>query len=111
MVIDAETRAIVPAKPAPVDSAITARRPAIRVPSSARLRSTIWPAVGSALIWAARDLLPEVIAAWQTPREDTTSSHVLRRGDAGVRSMAQRRRRCLGEQRPGGRRRYRRGRG
>ncbi len=25
----------------------------------------IWPVVGTALVWAARELLPEILAAWQ----------------------------------------------
>jgi ferredoxin len=28
-------------------------------------RSRVWPVVGSALVWAARELLPEVLAAWR----------------------------------------------
>ncbi len=34
-------------------------------------RSRIWPMVGGALIWAARELLPEVIAAWRASRAGT----------------------------------------
>jgi hypothetical protein len=30
--------------------------------------SRIWPAVGSMLIWAARELLPELLAIWQASR-------------------------------------------
>ncbi len=31
-------------------------------------RSAVWPALGSALIWAGRELLPQVLAAWQASR-------------------------------------------
>lgn len=31
-------------------------------------RSRLWPMIGGALVWAARELLPEVIAAWRPPR-------------------------------------------
>lgn len=31
-------------------------------------RDAIWPALGSALIWAGRELLPEVLAAWRASR-------------------------------------------
>jgi hypothetical protein len=34
------------------------------VPDEPR-RSRIWPAVGGALLWVARELLPEIIVAWQ----------------------------------------------
>lgn len=31
----------------------------------------IWPLVGAALVWAARELLPEILAAWQAARNKT----------------------------------------
>ncbi len=31
-------------------------------------RSRFWPLIGGALTWAARELLPEVLAAWRTSR-------------------------------------------
>lgn len=45
-----------------------ARRPEVEVLPAEPRRSRFWPMVGGALVWAARELLPEVIAAWRTPR-------------------------------------------
>lgn len=53
--------AIVPAK-------IESRRPEVEIAPAALRRSQFWPMVGSALVWAAHELLPEVIAAWRTSR-------------------------------------------
>ena len=53
---------------ASVESISLARRPQIEVLPAAPRRSRLWPAVGGALVWAARELLPEVIAAWRTSR-------------------------------------------
>lgn len=37
------------------------------LPAESR-HTRIWPVVGSALIWAARELLPELLAIWQASR-------------------------------------------
>ena len=66
----ASMSAVVPAVPAAasVEAISLARRPEIEVLPATSRRSRLWPAVGGALVWAARELLPEVIAAWRTPR-------------------------------------------
>jgi Fe-S-cluster-containing hydrogenase component 2 len=47
-------------------------RPEVEMLSAAQPRSiwrrSFWPALGSALVWASRELLPEVIAAWRASR-------------------------------------------
>ncbi len=45
-----------------------AGRPEVEVLPAASQRSRFWPAVGGALVWAARELLPEVLAAWHSYR-------------------------------------------
>lgn len=54
-------------------------------------RSRIWPLVGPALVWAARELLPEVVAALR-PSRDAALSGASRRSTAfGIAAMARRR--------------------
>jgi NAD-dependent dihydropyrimidine dehydrogenase PreA subunit len=53
---------------ASVDAGSLAHRPEVEVLPAEPRRSRLWPMVGGALAWAARELLPEVIAAWRTPR-------------------------------------------
>lgn len=44
-------------------------RPAhIEVLPAVSQRSRIWPLLGSALVWAARELLPPLISAWRVTR-------------------------------------------
>ena len=51
-----------------------ARRPPVELlPAQSRL-SRFWPMVGSALVWAGRELLPEIIAAWQASRADSSQA-------------------------------------
>jgi Fe-S-cluster-containing hydrogenase component 2 len=59
----------------PVASARTSVEPAalVRGPVSEALqpavhRNRLWPLVGGALVWAARELLPEILAAWRASR-------------------------------------------
>lgn len=35
-------------------------------------RSRVWPLIGAGLVWAVRELLPEILAAWQASRSRTT---------------------------------------
>ena len=63
----ASMSAVVPIA-ASVESISLARRPQIEVLPAEMRRSRLWPAVGGALVWAARELLPEVIAAWRASR-------------------------------------------
>jgi len=44
------------------------RLPQVEIMSPVARRSQLWPMVGSALVWAARELLPEMLAAWRTSR-------------------------------------------
>jgi hypothetical protein len=53
---------------ASVESISLARRPQIEVLSAEMRRSRLWPAVGGALVWTARELMPAVIAAWRASR-------------------------------------------
>lgn len=46
------------------------RRPLGEVLPAAPRHSRIWPMVGGALVWAARELLPELLAAWRTSRTE-----------------------------------------
>jgi ferredoxin len=39
--------------------------PVVEVFPSESRRGRVWPVVGGAVMWAARELLPEVIAAWR----------------------------------------------
>jgi len=63
--------------PAPVvvarEPAGLVRRPEVEVlPATSRSQTRFWAMVGNALVWAARELLPEVIAAWRTSRPEVT---------------------------------------
>ncbi len=62
-----------------------AQRPAAEVLPAEPQRRSVWPLVGAGLIWAARELLQEVLAAWRAsragvsqsaPRRSTTFGHV-----------------------------------
>jgi Fe-S-cluster-containing hydrogenase component 2 len=61
--------ALIPATPmalsAPGVTSLAGRAAMEVLPAAAR-RGRFWPLAGSALIWAARELLPEVLAAWRT---------------------------------------------
>lgn len=61
--------------PAPVivsgEAAGLVRRPEVEVlPATSQPRARFWPMVGGALVWAARELLPEVISAWRMSRPE-----------------------------------------
>jgi NAD-dependent dihydropyrimidine dehydrogenase PreA subunit len=49
-----------------VQSTDLARSPVVEVLPSESRRGRVWPIVGGALVWAARELLPEMLAAWRT---------------------------------------------
>jgi len=74
---DASMSAVVPIA-ASVESISLARRPQLEVLPAAPRHSRLWPAVGGALVWAARELLPAVIAAWQASRADVSHSTNLK---------------------------------
>lgn len=57
--------AVVSPPAAAVEPASLTRWPQADVLPAVRRRSPIWPMVGGALVWAARELLPEVLAAWR----------------------------------------------
>jgi hypothetical protein len=38
---------------------------AVPVPATHSVWRRMWPAVGAALIWASRELLPQLLAAWR----------------------------------------------
>lgn len=72
-----EETALQPAKPAQVEVL-----PAVKTRSI--WRSAFWPALGGALIWAAQELLPEILAARRASRDgvqptvDGDSTRVVR---------------------------------
>ncbi len=45
-------------------------RPDVELLPPETRRGRIWPLVGGALVWAERELLPEVLAAWRTSRAE-----------------------------------------
>lgn len=63
--------AVAPVAAAPAGG-LRARPDVALLPAEAQ-RSRIWPLVGGALVWAARELLPEVLTAWRA-----SSAGVLR---------------------------------
>jgi NAD-dependent dihydropyrimidine dehydrogenase PreA subunit len=77
------------------DDEVTRRvhRVEVAVPPAEVRTSRFWPAVGTALVWAARDLLPAALRAWQetAARVGPASTTGLRRG-VGAGAIAGRRR-------------------
>jgi Fe-S-cluster-containing hydrogenase component 2 len=73
-----------------------ANRPAVQVLAkrrTSRLWSTVGPlgaALESALVWAARDLLPEVIAGWRESRAGLSQSRGYKPKASGRRAAARR---------------------
>lgn len=63
--------AIIPAA-TPREAASLAHRPEIEVMAVERPRSRLWPMIGSALVWAARELLPQVTAAWRAAHAEVS---------------------------------------
>lgn len=53
--------------------------------------SRIWPLIGGALTWAARELLPEVIAAWQASRSGALQPASRQSTISGLAAAAHRR--------------------
>lgn len=77
-------------RPAPVvlveKPADLVRRPEVEVlPAASQSRARFWSMVGSALVWAARELLPEVVSAWRTPRSDVSQAVSLTPATTGQR--------------------------
>lgn len=66
--IPATSTAALSPSPAVIASTSRAGRPEIELRVDEPHRSRIWPMVGGALAWAARELLPELLAAWRTSR-------------------------------------------
>ena len=81
---------VVPAV-ASVEIASFAHRPAAEVLPAVSWRSRLWPMIGSALVWATRELLPEVIAAWRASRTGV-SQPISCKPDASVRRTSTARR-------------------
>lgn len=62
---------LTPAAPgmmASAEAASLAHRAGAELLSAEPRRGRFWPMVGGALVWAARELLPEVLTAWRTSR-------------------------------------------
>jgi NAD-dependent dihydropyrimidine dehydrogenase PreA subunit len=57
-----------------VESAHLAPRPPVEVLPAALRHNGVWPAIGSALVWTARELLPAVFAAWRTSQSEILRS-------------------------------------
>jgi ferredoxin len=62
-----------------------AHRPEIEVLPVESRRNRLWPTVGGALIWAARELLPEVMAVWRASRAGGLQATSLRPDASGQR--------------------------
>lgn len=69
----------------PAAQAVTTWRS--RLPAPAPPRWPGWPAIGSALVWAGRELLPELLAAWRG-LTSSLPAKVAQRGFTGRRSSA-----------------------
>jgi Fe-S-cluster-containing hydrogenase component 2 len=82
--------ALVPAI-VPSAAATLLPRPEAEHPPVEPRHSRIWPLVGGALIWAARELLPEVIAAWRASRSGTLQPASRRSTTVGLAAVAHRR--------------------
>lgn len=67
------------------------QRPAVELLPAQTRRGRIWPLVGGALIWAARELLPEVLAAWRVSRADASRPTSRKSNTWGVAALAHRR--------------------
>ena len=61
------TRNLITVAPVPASGEATSLtlRPEVEALRAEARHSDIWPMVGSALVWAARELLPEVLTAWR----------------------------------------------
>lgn len=60
-----------------------AQRPAAEVLPAEPQRRSVWPLVGAGLIWAARELLPEALAAWRASRAKRSQSASCRSATFG----------------------------
>jgi ferredoxin len=83
----------VPSPTADYEVTRAARRVKVAMPPAEARSSRLWPAIGTALVWAARDLLPAALQAWQetAARVGTATTPGLRRG-AGAGAIGGRRR-------------------
>lgn len=79
-------RAIDRRVPAPAGEVQPARRFSGEVLPIERRPSRVWPLVGSALLWATRELLPEVLRVWRTRRVPVAGS-LTARASAQVASL------------------------
>ena len=63
--------AIVPAV-ASVEAGSLAHQPEVEVLPAEPRRSRLWPMVGGALVWAVRELLPEIVDSWRASRAEVS---------------------------------------
>ncbi|MCX6028118.1 MAG: 4Fe-4S binding protein [Chloroflexi bacterium] len=82
--------AVVPAAPS-VEAASFTHWPAAEVLPAVTWRRRLWPMIGGALVWATRELLPEVIAAWRASHAGV-SQPISFKPDASVRRTSTARR-------------------
>lgn len=68
-----------------------ARRPELDLLPAEPRRNRFWPVVGGALVWAARELLPEVIAAWRASRSGALQPASRKSTTIGLAAVAHRR--------------------
>jgi ferredoxin len=69
----ASISAVVPATTS-AEATSLAHRPEVEVLPAEPRRNRLWPTVGGMLVWAARELLPEALAAWRASRADVSKS-------------------------------------
>lgn len=75
----------------PAETTSLVPRPHIEVlPAQPRL-SRFWPIIGSALVWTARELLPEVLAAWRASRSESLQPTSRKSTTVGLTPSAPRR--------------------
>lgn len=82
--------AIAPLKTVEAAEALRQRSDGELLPAETQ-RSRIWPLVGGALIWAARELLPEVLAAWRASRANASQPIGRKSSPLGVAVFGHRR--------------------
>jgi NAD-dependent dihydropyrimidine dehydrogenase PreA subunit len=76
--------------PASVGTTSVTHRPRAEVLPAEPRYSRLWPMVGGALVWAARALLPEVIAVWRSSRAGVSQPASLRLDASNRRTSANR---------------------
>lgn len=86
-----EDLTIAAASAASGEASSLSHRPEAEVLPAASWRTRLWPMVGGALVWAARELLPEVIATWQASRAGVLQPTNRKAATFGLAALSHRR--------------------